>query len=467
MSLSSWLMPFISQRLLSPTRLQHQRAKQEAVRRQRGAAHVVHYFHQVDDPYSLLSAACLQKLAQRYHIQLMPHVVSPPADAAAPERDKLIAYSRRDAQLLARQYGLDFRDPGHQPAPSICAQVTAQLVSAIEQNCFVAQAYSLSRILWQGAPDANQQRDASHALPALAQPLAAPEAVRTHIAAADALREKCGHYLGATFYYAGEWYWGIDRLHYLERRLQDVGAQAAGVSDVLFAPPPVRTSLTATVSTAVSSSVSSSASSASSASSTSSSASSPAAIDFFFSLRSPYSAIVTPRIFELGRITGRKIRLRFVLPMVMRGLPVPLNKRRYIALDTAREAREQGIPFGCINDPVGRPTERGLALIPFAEQAGKGQDYLLSFMQGVWAEGIDAGSDRGLRKIVERAGLSWPDARMALKEDAWRLTAEQNRTAMFALGLWGVPSFQVHDTAVWGQDRLWAIADALQDQHPT
>jgi 2-hydroxychromene-2-carboxylate isomerase len=32
---------------------------------------------------------------------------------------------------------------------------------------------------------------------------------------------------------------------------------------------------------------------------------------------------------------------------------------------------------------------------------------------------------------------------------------------MFALGLWGVPSFHVRDLAVWGQDRLWAVRQAV------
>ena len=118
-------------------------------------------------------------------------------------------------------------------------------------------------------------------------------------------------------------------------------------------------------------------------------------------------------------------------------------------------------PFGRLNDPIGRPTERGMALIPLAERLGLGQRYVLSFLQGVWAEGLDAGSDRGLRRIAERAGLSWRDALAALDDPAWRETAEANRTALLALGLWGVPSFAVGDTAVWGQDRLWAIQDAL------
>ncbi len=435
MSLSSWLMPIISERLLSLERLQKQRARQEAGRRKHGAPHVVHYFHQVDDPYCVLTAASLQGLLQRYAIQLSAHIVRPPADAAAPERDKLIAYSRRDAQSLAQHTGGDFRDPGCQPTAAHCDQVAAQLVTAIEQDCFVEHAAALSAALWKADP--------TQTLPSLVNNPATPAAVQAHTAAADALRSKLGHYLGATFYYAGEWYWGIDRLRHLERRLQELGAQRSGVSGLMFPATAARTMASTSLPSAFAQ---------------------PTPIDFFFSLRSPYSAIVTPRVFELGRRTGAEVRLRFVLPMVMRGLPVPRQKRQYIALDTAREAREHGTPFGRINDPLGRPTERGLALIPFAEQAGKGQAYLRSFMQGVWAEGIDAGSDRGLRRIVERAGLAWASAQVALKDEAWRITAEQNRQAMFALGLWGVPSFQVGDTAVWGQDRLWAIEAALQFQ---
>jgi 2-hydroxychromene-2-carboxylate isomerase len=145
----------------------------------------------------------------------------------------------------------------------------------------------------------------------------------------------------------------------------------------------------------------------------------------------------------------------------MRGLPVPREKRSYISQDAAREAFVRGIPFGRLNDPVGRPTERGLALMPLAERLGKGQQYVLSFMRGVWAEGIDAGSDRGLRSIAERAGLSWVDARQALQDDGWRSIAEHHRQEMFGLGLWGVPSFKVGECAVWGQDRLWAVQEEL------
>ena len=435
MSLKSLLMPPVSRYLLSEKRLLQQRARAEQARLRSHRRHVLHYFHQVDDPYSALAATSLQALLARYDVDLQAHIVGAPPDAAAPERGKLIAYSRKDAKLLALRHGLDFRDPGGQPARSTVRMATSLLVAAVDAGRFAEAADAVSATLWR-----HLTRMPEIALPGGALKPASAEQVEAHLARANALRKKLGHYLGATFFYAGEWYWGIDRLHHLERRLQSLGAQRAGVDDLMYAPA-------ADLSTPIA-------------------APDVPPIDFFFSMRSPYSAIVAPRVFELGRLTGAQVRLRFVLPMVMRGLPVPREKRTYISLDTAREARLQGIPFGCINDPVGRPTERGLALIPYAESKGLGQAYVLTFMHGVWADGIDAGSDRGLRKIVERAGLSWMEACVALKDEAWRSTAENNRCELFDLGLWGVPSFKVDETAVWGQDRLWAIEAAIKNRPP-
>lgn len=427
MSIKSLLMPPISQWLLSRDRLLARRARAERNRRRLGQPHRVHYFHQLDDPYSLLAAASLQKLRARYDVEVVPHLVGPPSEAAAPEREKLVAYSRRDAQMLSRRHGLGFVDPGSQPTANAVALAQARSVVAIDEGRFVDDAVALTASLWSVAESATASNASTRA--------ATAAEVAAHLAQSEALRGKLGHYLGAMFHYEGEWYWGVDRLHHLEARLQAVGAARAGTEGLLYAPgEDLRVACPAEHAPA---------------------------IDFFLSLRSPYSAIVTPRVFELGRLTGAPVRIRYVLPMAMRGLPVPLAKRTYISLDAAREAHVRNIPFGRVNDPLGRPTERGLALLPLAEREGKAPDYLSSFMKGVWAEGIDAGSDRGLRRIAERAGLDWTSARQALTEDGWRAIAEHNRAEMFSLGLWGVPSFRVGDCSVWGQDRLWAVQEAV------
>lgn len=429
MSIKSLLMPAISQRLLSQQRLQSQRERFERRRRARGEPHVLHYFHQVDDPYSALAASALARLRQRYRIELTPHLVGAPPDAAAPEHAKLAAYGRADAQRLARHWRIDGFEPWAAPAADDCERTACALLGAIEAGRFDSVAAALSAALWSGRRDA--------VLPDLPRPADAA-ALQRHRAESDRLREQWGHYLGAMFFYGGEWYWGLDRLHHLERRLQALGLAWDGADTLLY--PPDHEDIVAPAR-----------------------AEAPA-IDFYVSLRSPYSAIAAPRVLAMAEASGTRVRLCAVLPMVMRGLAVPAAKRRYIVLDAAREARLRGIPFGRINDPLGRPTERGMAVLARAEAEGRGPAWLLSFMRGVWAEGLDAGSDRGLRRITERAGLCWTDAQHALADDGWRAAAETHRRQLDALGLWGVPSFAVGDTAVWGQDRLWAVREALGAQ---
>jgi 2-hydroxychromene-2-carboxylate isomerase len=442
MSIRTLLTPMISARLLGESRLMRLRARAEHRRVRQGAAHQVHVFHQVDDPYSALVAQCLPAFAARYAVHCVPHLVPPAADSAAPDRPRLVAWSRRDAVLLAERLGLHFRDRGRQPNPEAVRATQRNLLGALKAGQFIEAAAPLSQALWDSVATAETgSADEALAEVDLVSIVPATEtALSAHLAESAALRERLGHYLGATFYYAGEWYWGLDRLHHLEARLRALGLDRTGGPDL--APAARDRSVPVPLSDA-------------------------AEIEFFFSLRSPYSAIVAPRVFELARLSGATVKLRYLLPMVMRGLPVPAAKRRYISLDAAREARLHGVPFGRLNDPVGRPTERGLALMPLAERYGAGQAYVLSFMQGVWAEGLDAGSDRGLRRIAERARLNWDEAREALRDDRWRTHAEHHRAALLEAGLWGVPAFRVGDTAVWGQDRLWVIDSCLTGSHPT
>ena len=378
----SWLMPVISQLFLSRSRLLKLRHQAERKRQQAKRPHVIHFFHQVDDPYSQLLIKVLPTLQSRYKLRIETHLVGSPEDSAVPERDLLKAYSLMDAQRLAKRFQLD----------------------------------------WQ-----------------FEHPMELPHSGA--VSESHVLRQKWGHYLGATLYYEGEWYWGIDRLHHLEDRLNDLGLCQTKDTAPLFSKTQYAPFDLAPQGTS---------------------------IDFFFSLRSPYSAISAAQIFHWAHQAGVSIKLRYVLPMAMRGLPVPAEKRRYISLDAAREAHVQGVPFGCLNDPIGKPTERGLALMPFAEMHGLAEDYVMSFMKGVWSEGLDAGLDGHLKIIVERAGLNWTAAKNILRSQSneahWRAIAEENRQALFALGLWGVPSFRYGNTVAWGQDRFWVIEDALRAQ---
>lgn len=377
MSLKTAIVSRLTESFLGEARLRKRRRRAEAHRRRQGRPHVVEYFHQPDDPHSHLLAQVLPTFVERYDVELRVWLVGQPPDWAAPERERLVEWARADAARLAARAGLD--------------------------------------------PDAED--------PAIRELIAG---ART---GGDTRREQLGHYLGATLHYEGEWYWGLDRLHYLESRLADLGARLAGApGEPLFAPPAVPSPTPAPPS----------------------SRQTPD-IHWFLSFRSPYTYIAAERVRTLADACGARLQLRYVLPMRMRGLPVPKMKSRYIVTDVAREARRLDVAFGRIADPLGKPVERGYSLLPWAIAEGRGYEYCLAFMRGVWSGGIDAGSDRGLARIVTEAGLDWQQARHHLGSDDWRAVAEANREELLGLGLWGVPSFRVGDAAVWGQDRLWAV----------
>ena len=252
-----------------------------------------------------------------------------------------------------------------------------------------------------------------------------------------ALRAKLGHYLGGMFHFEGEWYWGVDRLHHLETRLRAQGL-AAKPAAPLIAPfqemtldgPRART---------------------------------PPLIEFWFSFRSPYSWISAPRLHRLAAHYGATVQWRFILPMVMRGLPVPTIKSRYIVLDVKREAELLGLPYGTMVDPVGAGAERALAVLHRAIQRGRGAQFAESGLKAPFADGIDLASDAGLLKAALRAGLTKADVTAALADTSWRAVAEENRQALFAAGLWGAPSYRVNGLpAHWGQDRLWALEEDVK-----
>lgn len=413
MSFDSLIKSRIIAHITGEPRLLRKRAAFERRSTREGAAHVVDYFHDVSDPYSHLTAQVLRRFQDRYDIELRPHLISGPPDWATPERAGLEAYARVDAARLAKKAGLDFPATATRPKTEQLATARRIVAAALPHSNFAQTAIAVGSALWQGAAFS----DAAQTDPAAA------------LTKGSIRLAQLGHYLGAMFYYGGEWYWGVDRLHYLENRLRALGADRPGApADPIFAPPVPAANLKV-----------------------------GSTIEAFVSFRSPYSYLAFERIRDIARAQDAELHIRLVLPMVMRGLPVPKAKRFYILYDAAREARRLGIPFGRICDPLGMAVERGYALISYARDAGRLDDYASSFLRGVWADGIDAKTDKGLAHIVERSGLDWEKAKPHLRDSDWREEVEGNRSALTALGLWGVPSFRLGDTAFWGQDRLWLV----------
>jgi len=449
MSLGKKLQPHLAALLTSPRTRQLLHRLQEAKRRLGGQPHRVSVWLGVDDPYSYLLVQLLPRFLTHFDVQLELYWLGHHPAAGTPEPELLARYARMDAVRVARQQQLDFpacHKNSKAPDADLVQEVTRLVLASagLPVARQLALAGSALAALWHGRKNALAALEEGLTLPTLA-------ACARQLEAGEAALLRTGHYLPGMLHYGGEWYWGIDRLPHLARRLQALGAarvphgfplhehQPELESDYLIASGEALAALRRQ----------------------------HLPLAFYFSFRSPYSWLALPRVIALADHYGLRLDIRPVLPMVMRGLPVPRDKRMYILLDAAREAERLGIPFGRVCDPVGPGVERCMALFPAARAAGREREYLLSVARGIWAEGIDVSHDHGLRPLVERAGLDWTTLAPALQDDGWRTLAESNRVALTALGLWGVPTLHLHtpqgDCAVWGQDRLWALEDALAD----
>jgi len=425
-----WLTSRIMSTLFTKERVARRRLKAEKRRQKERRPHCVEYFHQVDDGYSQLAASVLKQIAARYDVELVCHLVRGPAGKNVAEPELLTRLSRYEASLIAPGYGLRFPDHPDDLATEQILLATRVLAAQSNQR-FIDIVESVGSALWADDAAALQQLAQEHGQCGQAE-------ADAMVDKGTARRKELKHYSGAMFFYEGEWYWGIDRLHHLEARLRELGLDKEPAAPLVAPQPQINLN--------------------------GAHDNSHLTLEIFPSLRSPYTAIVFDRAVALAHEAGVALNVRPVLPMVMRGVPATREKGMYIFMDAAREARTYGVDYGKFYDPIGEPARRCYSLYPWAKEQGKDIELISSFLRHAFALGVNTNKDAGLRRVVEGAGLSWQEAQQHLDSDGWQQILEANRQQMYASGLWGVPSFRLLNAegvellAVWGQDRLWLVA---------
>ncbi|MDX1733548.1 MAG: DsbA family protein [Halioglobus sp.] len=188
----------------------------------------------------------------------------------------------------------------------------------------------------------------------------------------------------------------------------------------------------------------------------------PVDVKLFFNFRSPYCYIASKTLFRifddyhanlvwrpLGGWSGRSSPERAKVK-------VPLTRQ-----DVRRITAKMGIPM---NPPplTTDPTMAGAASL-LAEERGLLREWIVEVMRAEWAHGLDIGDADVLLQVGEGIGLQRDELETAFT-DAQRLARlEENWEEAQALGLIGVPSFQVGEELFWGSDRIEYVLDHLRD----
>ena len=408
--LQRFLQPRLSAALTSNKLRDLRRSGLEAWRRLGRYPHQVSVWLRVDDPYAYLLLQALPTLEADFGLRISLRMLGSGSPDTTPEPERLTKFSGHDATRLARWHGLDAPTSWQANAKDLA--LAERLLIALElsdqEASVMEQARDVLRALWRKDHPALQQCQDELAINMSSAKFDA-DSIASHLKRNADKQRQLGHYASAMLHYAGEWYWGIDRALDAE-------------------------------------------------------------LDVYFSYRSPYSYLALSRIRLLAEHYGIVLRLKPVLPMVMRGLPVPTIKRLYILLDSKREADLLDLDFGRICDPVGAGVEHCLAVTHavLTQSEKLALDFAESACAAIWHEGRDLSHLPEIYACALRAGVTADIVDAALASDDWREAASQHHGELLALGLWGVPSFNLHLDGqplcqTWGQDRLWVLEDALND----
>lgn len=445
MILKSLLVPKLVSFITSNWLKQFKRQLFSLGRRLNPAIDNVTFYLRVDDPHSYLLLQVLPDFLSRNQKSLEIQILLQLDAELNPEADKSAEYSLRDVKILANYHQLNFPKNTTQPTAHNTQLATAILLENMGQPDFLKLCRLICDELWLNQCKESESPALIHLSKQYGQLNKIEVEQRLSQAQSDLFNR--GHYQSAMLYYGGEWYWGIDRLWHLEDRLTtnklddkaDYPSYLQRISSSF-----VYSDLTAD--------------------NLPDKNQQPQVIDFYFSFRSPYSYIAAQKLFKLlKQYPNITLNIKPVLPMVMRGLKVPKSKKMYIVHDAKREADRYYLPFGKIADPLGGGIERCMALFYFAKQQNKQNQLVDSLSRGIWAEGIDTSSNKGLRQLVSRSGLDWEQAKLCLGKTGWKEQAENNQQALDKIGLWGVPSFQYKSLTLWGQDR-YAILEQTVNQ---
>lgn len=436
----------LMRRWVKPENIANEKKRFQKKRARAGLPHKVKYFHQVDDPYSHLAAQTLAKLSELYDIELQTYVVCQPDDVDVPERAMLAAHARNDCVHIAPHYGLSFAQVDSDPLPELIL-LAQRILSEIEgTQAFIDWVQKVSEALW--------KNDAS-SLESFADQLGVVSSAEGDKKLQNKLQEnhkkrlRLGHYLGATFFYGSQWYWGVDRLCYLEEYLGEQGLRK--IESLAGDPPTV-------ISRPVFKHIKNQ-------------QENEITLEYFHSLRSPYTYISMARVYELAANLNINLVMRPVLPMMMRGVPARHDKGRYIFSDAKREADTVfKVPFGKICDPFGEPVKRAYSLFTWAHEQDKSKALFLNFYRAAFSKGLDLSQDAGMKEVVEESGLDWQAAKDIIDNKDWEGLLEDNRKIMYEeMGVWGVPSFRLSrqneaPLSVWGADRLWLLEAEIEKQ---
>ena len=375
----------------------------------------------LNDPYSFMLIQVLPEMEKRFNIQFKLFLVYESVPGVTIDPKLMRTWAIKDANNIADQYQL--KKITQQPTQE--SLFTGQQMWQLRPKT-LANAWKLFQKTW-----FNEFDDYYHA---------STPVINYQIKNLMRL-VKLGHYLPSSIFIAGQWFVGIDRLEHLEKRLTNLGLaiddsiSVYQKNNLIFADQSKKEFAANN--------------------------DAPNAIEAFISLRSPYSYIGLLQAEKLSQHYQVPLKIKPLLPLVMRGLTITENKERYAVFDASREAKKLDIPFTGITDPLGQGIFNAFQIFSYAEQQNKELDFIKSAFNAIYFDGLDLSHKSVIASLCKKHDLDYEKALAYNNEHDWQQWSDYNQSTLDSMGLWGAPCFRYKNVVCWGQDRLAQIEQAI------
>ena len=196
-------------------------------------------------------------------------------------------------------------------------------------------------------------------------------------------------------------------------------------------------------------------------------------IDYYFATLSPYTYLAGKRFEAVAEKHGASVRYKplDIITLFGRTGGTPpkdrhVSRQEYRLQELSRAAKKADLPFNL--KPAHWPTNAAPSsyAIIAAQNAGGGDLGTLvhAVVRSVWADEKDIAEDAVIKACLEEAGFDPALADSGLLAGAD--TYAQNLEDAVNAGVFGAPFYIVteSDQRFWGQDRIWALAEALNEE---
>jgi 2-hydroxychromene-2-carboxylate isomerase len=385
----------------------------------------------LNDPYSYLLVQLLPALEQQLNVKITLYLISENLPCKTQNANEWHRWAMQDCIILAKQFKLNFVAK----RPTNKAVITGQQLWQLQPKT-INNAIEIFNSTWENSFSTHFP----HSTPV----------INTLIRHQTSLIKK-GFYLPASIYCAGEWFWGLDRLIFLQHRLAKLtnnttselinnipkqtdefsfaSTQAHIVREITEKAQHIKQTRELTV---------------------------------YLSLRSPYSYLGWIKAKNLAKKYGLVLQVKPVLPLMMQGAKLSKNKVKYIYLDVLRHCELYQLPFNKFSDPLGKGVLNCYQLFLYAAEHNLTVEFFDTMFAAVYDKGLDLANPDIVKNLCLTIGIDYDSALAFDAQNPWLTQVQQNLDELKAYNLWGVPTFKYEDTVVWGQDRINLIEQAIK-----